>query len=348
MGMRPRHLFLACLVMLQAIASSQVVLNQIDTFQDGTTQSWGGGSSPVNVPTGGPLGAGDKYLQISATGSSLATFNNVRWTGNFPAAGVNRIEADLRNTGANPLVIRLVLFGGSGDRWSSNTSFSLPTGGAWTHVAYNLDASNFTHTIGGGTFAATVTVMDRIMFRHEPTITSGGTAVTGQLGIDNVAGYAQVTTFSPSAFSIISGFPGSGGVSDLGASDNSYLFVRQNAIRSRQDPAVQIEASSTAPPGSFSSLQFTLESSTTASPASSVTQKIELFSYSTNGWVLVDSRACSATDATATITLNSGVDQFVDPATHAIKARLSYFDPGTLLTRSWGVNFDFIQWVLTR
>ena len=51
-----------------------------DTFEDGSTQGWvanllGMGSHPAppaNVADGGPLGAGDNYLQITALGGGGA------------------------------------------------------------------------------------------------------------------------------------------------------------------------------------------------------------------------------------------------------------------------------------
>lgn len=346
-GMRP--LCFALLgVMLATTGSAQVALNQTDTFQDGTTMSWGGGSSPSNVPTGGPLGTGDKYLQISSTSSSLATFNITRWHGDYLAAGVDRIEADLHNTGPNPLTIRLVLFGTSGDRWSSNTSFSLPVGSAWTHVTFDLVASNFTRTVGTGTFAADMASMDRIMFRHEPTITTGGTPVTGQLGIDNVAGYARVSALSANAINLVIGGPTTGGIPELLSSDNTYFLINPSFTHVRTDPDIRCEFSTVAPPGSFSSVQLTLESSTSALPATAINQKVELFSYPNNAWVSVDSRQATATDATINITLPSNVNQFVDQSTGQMKARVNYKITGNLLSTSWSVKLDYLRWVLNR
>lgn len=174
--------------------AAQVQLDRVDDFQDGTTLAWSGGSFPTNVANGGPAGAGDRYLQISASNWKLATFNIFRWGGNYNTAGVQRIEADLRNTGPNPLVVRLVLFGTDGSRWSSNAALSLAPGTGWTHLVVQLQAANFTQTVGIGTFANTLGAMDRVMFRHEPVISSGGTIVTGTLGIDNVVGRTNSTT----------------------------------------------------------------------------------------------------------------------------------------------------------
>jgi hypothetical protein len=336
------------LAALSGLCAGQVVLNQVDTFQDGTTMSWAGGSSPTHVPSGGPAGSGDGYLQISSTNFHLATFNLVRWSGNYLAAGVDRIEADLRNTGPNPLAIRLVLFASSTDRWSSNAVANLPPNSAWTRVSFDLVESNFTHTLGTSTFPGMMSGMERIMLRHEPVPSANGPFVTGTLGIDNVSGFALANSLPAEAFAVIIGLPGSGGLSDLQSSDDSRLFVRQDPFRSRQDPAVRVEFSATAPPGSFGELEFVLEASTNAVPASSVSQRIELWNFTTSQWDLVDSRPASATDQTAVISITSGVANYIHSGNRALRARASYFDPGTLLTRSWSVGFDLSKWTLTR
>lgn len=346
--MRVRHFVCIASSLLSCVAFGQITLNQVDTFQTGTTLNWAGGSNPIHIASGGPAGAGDGYLQISSTSFHLATYNLVQWAGDYAAAGVSRVELDMRNTGSNPLVVRLVLFGANGDRWSSNSSVSLPAGSSWTHVAFNLQAANFTQTLGFGTFNDTITNVGRLMFRHEPTISSGGSAVTGQLGLDNITALASTATLFPSSFTIIQGVHLSGGNGELGSSNNAYLVIRQNPFRSRQDPAVQLVTSTTAPTGSFSSLQFTLEALTTAAPPELVTQRIELFDYSTNAWVLVDSRPASGTDQTVNVNVTSNVMNFIHSSTRQMQARMSYMDPGTLVTRSWTVNFDMVRWVLTR
>src|SRR5688572_16184035 len=64
----------------------------IDTFEDGTTQGWFvPGPHPVppaNIASGGPNGAGDNYLQVTAlggdgAGSRLSVQNISQWTGSF-------------------------------------------------------------------------------------------------------------------------------------------------------------------------------------------------------------------------------------------------------------------------
>src|SRR5580704_1363575 len=86
---------------------SGITLGQIDTFQDASTDGWTDGSAGDNlaiVTTGGPAGFNDYFLQVSSGGSfpsRLITFNDSQWLGNYVAAGVTRVEMDLKNFGPN-------------------------------------------------------------------------------------------------------------------------------------------------------------------------------------------------------------------------------------------------------
>lgn len=344
--MRFRCLLASLLLAVTAIASA-VTLNQVDTFQDGTTSSWLGGASPTNISTGGPMGAGDRYLQISSSNSHLATFNSAQWSGNYTASGVNRIEADLKNTGPNPLVVRLVLFSGNGDRWSSISSISLAPSSNWTHVAFTLQASNFQRTVGSGSFSDVMNTLDRLMFRHEPTISANGVTVTGQLGIDNVTALAATTTSLTELYTINTGIFGSGVLAGLNESDNSYLYIRQNPARSRLDPAVSVTFEATAASGAFASLRLQVETNTDGLPAADITQITELYNFQTGQWNIVDSRPASSTDQLVELTsVTPGA--YVDSTTRKMRARVRFMDPGTLLTKNWGVSFDLVRWILTR
>src|SRR5688500_16552807 len=86
---------LACSLLLTSTASA-VTFGQLDNFQSGTTAGWDHGSRsdnpPTDIPTGGPAGAGDRFLrnvsQGSGAGSRQVMFNQAQWTGNYSAAGV--------------------------------------------------------------------------------------------------------------------------------------------------------------------------------------------------------------------------------------------------------------------
>ena len=176
-----------------AAPATAIVLGQLDDFQSGTLLSWQGGSgsgspAPVNLPNGGPEGIGDRYLQIGAVNSHLGTNNTTQWTGNYNAAMVAKIRFMLNNTGANPLQLRLSIFGPGGTFTTTNEVVLAPAIG-WVVVDFGLDAGSLTQTGGVGTLGQTLANVNTVLLRHDPDPISGmgsGNPVTGQLGIDNI------------------------------------------------------------------------------------------------------------------------------------------------------------------
>ena len=181
-----------CAVVAIALAAAApaaaITRGQTDDFQSGTPLSWGGGASPTNIATGGPAGAGDRFLQISSNNSNLGTNNVVQWTGDYIAAGVVRLNFQLNNTGPNPLELRIALFG-PGGRFTSTNETVIPPSSGWVSVDFNLDNASLTQTQGFGTLAETMAAVDTVLIRHDPDpISPSGeqNPVTGQLGIDNI------------------------------------------------------------------------------------------------------------------------------------------------------------------
>lgn len=183
-----------------APSRGQVILSQIDTFQDGSTMAWGtNGSQPVNIPTGGPAGANDRYLQVSSGSFGgnvrLLIFNQAQWVGNYVSAGVGRVDMDLNNFTNNPLTIRFGLrsgTGGSGTPGYVSEGFPLPANSGWTHVTFLLDADHMTPINSPTPFATFMTnVLDARLF-SAVTPNLIGDVVDGQFGVDNIRSLASV------------------------------------------------------------------------------------------------------------------------------------------------------------
>ena len=173
-----------------------------DTFQDGTTDGWFAGGGPVGqvppippqvVPTGGPAGAGDEFLQITSNGvlntpgSRLVVLNAAQWAGNYLAAGITTIEMDLRNLGNTALTIRLLfedpIPGPPANEGVTTFGAVLPVGGGWTHVAFAINPVNLTMVFGNANTLLSNTTVLRII--DSPTPTEAIT-IAGQLGVDNI------------------------------------------------------------------------------------------------------------------------------------------------------------------
>jgi hypothetical protein len=173
---------------IRAVPAAVIALGQLDDFQDGTLETWAGSSSPTNIPTGGPDGATDRYLQINASDGYLGTHNAVQWTGNYLVAEVGKIGVHLNNTGINPLALRLVV-SGAGGSFATTDETVLPPASGWVAVDFSLDSAALTQTAGGGTLADTLANVSTLRFRHDPDPISPPSEidpVTGTLGIDNI------------------------------------------------------------------------------------------------------------------------------------------------------------------
>jgi len=176
-------------------------INQIDTFQSGTTQGWfagggpGGGNPPTPphvVATGGPLGAGDQYLVITAdsptgAGSHLVALNQAQWAGNYVTSGISSIAMDLKNLGATDLTIRLLfedpMMGPPADEAVTTFGAFLPAGGNWTHVNFSILPSSLTPLLGDVNALLSHTTVMRIIDSPTPDEPVG---IIGALGVDNI------------------------------------------------------------------------------------------------------------------------------------------------------------------
>ncbi len=166
--------------------------NQVDTFQDSTTQAWGSGAPNPNTPTvvlnDGPSGTNDIYLMATSSGntgagSKLVIFNNSQWTGDYISAGVNAISMYVNNFGSTDLSLRIALRGSGGDFWSKDP-VSVNAGSGWQIAVFEIDSM---HLAGSGTsVSATLRNVNEIRILHSATGDYKGDAVTASLGIDNI------------------------------------------------------------------------------------------------------------------------------------------------------------------
>jgi len=188
----------------QQSTSAAISAGLVSDFEDGTTQNWSGGSSPVNITTGGSTGAGDNFLQIG-DGGNMATFNTIL-SGAIDSA-VTGFQVDLMRPSSDvgALDIRLVLFGpGTGNRWTSTTAEVVPNDDVWRTYTFPLLESDLTQVQGADTYANLSSTVNRVMFRHDPdTPSANGGIVSGTLGIDNVTAVPEPQSV---LFLLLSGF----------------------------------------------------------------------------------------------------------------------------------------------
>jgi len=180
-----------------------VTLGQVDNFEDGTTQNWvinllNMGSPPPeafpkNVPTGGPSGLNDNYLQLTSTGSDgpggrlVGVQYQNQWAGNFLAAGISGISMNVNNLGGTDLYLRLLIADPMDappeNEAISTTAVFLPVGSGWRSVLFPIAPGFLTADVGTVTAALTNATEFRI-FSAEAL--GPPSRIAGSLGVDNI------------------------------------------------------------------------------------------------------------------------------------------------------------------
>jgi hypothetical protein len=193
-------------------AARAVSLGQQDTFQDGTTQGWHvPGPSPVppaNSPSGGPAGAGDAFLVLTALGNPaaggrLSVLNSSQWSGDYLGAGVSKLVMAVNNFGPDDLFLRLLFedFAGAGPPVNlalSAQAVFVPAGSGWRTVTFPIAPADL--VAGGiGTVLGALASVDTLRLFHNPEDTFPGPElgippVAATLGVDDVAAIPEPTT----------------------------------------------------------------------------------------------------------------------------------------------------------
>lgn len=179
--------------------ASPIVVGQIDTFQDVTTDGWFAGGGPFGqvppvppsvVVTGGPTGANDAFLRVTSSGgqgagSRLVAMNASQWAGDY--SGVSALEMDLINLGSTDLTIRLLLedplLAPPANIAVTNGAF-LPVGSGWTHVVLSLAPGDLTAILGNPAALVANTTLLRIIHSLGA---DAADPIAAALGVDNIS-----------------------------------------------------------------------------------------------------------------------------------------------------------------
>ena len=148
----------------------------------------------MNIPTGGPGGAGDRFLQVTSIGgggpgSRLTAFNRDQWLGNYITAGVNGIDMDLLNTGTVTLSIRIAFkqdtsFGAPG---YLSAAFLLPPDSAWHHALFSISPGSMIAVGSPEPFNTFFTHPAELRLINEVGADNlNGDPIAAQLGVDNI------------------------------------------------------------------------------------------------------------------------------------------------------------------
>lgn len=177
----------------------------VQDFEGGTTQGWTAGGGPTGavpfvvpaVVPGGPDGPADHFLRIvseagaGSRGNSLMAINRDAWDGDYLAAGLTSVTADLRNFGVTDLYVRLLVVDVDNNRFASTGAVFLPAGSDWRAGAFSLAPGDLLAGLGAvDDLLQSVTEL-RIWGTSDPnSVFRPGdnrlNAVSGVLGVDNL------------------------------------------------------------------------------------------------------------------------------------------------------------------
>jgi hypothetical protein len=173
--------------------ASAITVGMVDTFSSGGDLGWAG-SVVTSLANIGPGGAGDHAAQVTAGGGGRIVVysqaipapddgpDDLRWTGNFTAAGIKKISLDVRHVNATPLVLRIGIgangflqsggANGSGDTYVTNYGLSVPGDAQWHTLEFPVEAADFqastANTNPAPNVAAALTDVTHFRFIHNP------------------------------------------------------------------------------------------------------------------------------------------------------------------------------------
>jgi hypothetical protein len=189
---------LAFLTLLPRIGGT-ISANQLEDFQDGTSQ-WSVNNGSTLVPVAGdagPAGNGDDALYMSTTAmgvSRLLVMNVIEWNGNWTAAGITQISLGVRNPNAFDLSMRLGIVGtgGQGSGGSGDThvtdAITVAADNAWHELSFDVSAADFT-PIGSYDPTAALAAVTHFRVIHSPDVSFIGAdvfAMQGAFYLDNI------------------------------------------------------------------------------------------------------------------------------------------------------------------
>ncbi|MEY8848807.1 T9SS type A sorting domain-containing protein [Psychroserpens sp. XS_ASV72] len=183
--------------------AQNIAAGQTSDFSSGV-QGWihqiSNANDPVQVPTGGPAGAGDAFLRVTnsvMTGSAgskhLCINMDAEWTGNYTAAGIVAITCDVQNPGTETLHLRVAL-NKSFPNWAASANpIVVPPGTTWTSITFPLNSSDLVISQGGATIADILADVDQIRI-----VSNDGTSPTdpihkGQGGVARISELDNIT-----------------------------------------------------------------------------------------------------------------------------------------------------------
>lgn len=328
---------------------AQVQLGQIDDFNSGHVHNWIGApdpNGPFPVANAGPNGSGDGACRVRATGSfgpggHWAMYNTFQWNGNWIAAGVTVVSADVRIFSGSALDLRLVFFGQDGSRFTNTNEVmvTIPSNNQFHRAYFFVKPQYLVNVLGEETYEQVLGNASSMMFRHDPgEPDSRGSEVVSSAYIDNIKASDHVPV-APISVSVLQGEEFNGNLQSLILSDDDRFEIFNDATTL----AGEILLTGFAPLAAPSSLRFDAET-VVARPG--LAQTISFQNFLTSAIQVVGGSTASTSDVLSQVVITSNPARFIQSTTKRMEAYLSWApindeDPSQ---DGWLQSTDWIQW----
>ncbi|WP_461597659.1 T9SS type A sorting domain-containing protein, partial [Winogradskyella sp.] len=125
----------------------------------------------------------------SGPDSKLVTFNNAQWLGDYIDAGVTYISMDVRNSGTNPIQLRLAFEDDNwtnDPKWSSTNAIAVLPGTGWQTIVFPIDENSLTRLGHNNSYSGTFDSITEIRILHNDAPSWEADAIEAILDIDNI------------------------------------------------------------------------------------------------------------------------------------------------------------------
>jgi hypothetical protein len=153
----------------------------------------------------------------------------------------------------------------------------------------------------------------------------------------------QTTAVAPTSFTLFRGNLVSGGLAQLANEDNDPLVATLGLVLNQTEAPIQLIVEATSPTASPTSFRFKTVSRVNTG---GLQQTIELFSFQTQSYEVLDTRGATTAYQTVTVDAAGNLARFVDPGNLQLRAKVSLRQSGPVSIYPWTASFDQTQWTI--
>jgi len=149
----------------------------------------------------------------------------------------------------------------------------------------------------------------------------------------------------PTSVTRVRGMANGGNVGSFHFVDQNYYKVNKGITVNSSEAPIQIVAEGFSPSASLTSLALDI---VTQVNTPGLQQRVELFNFATNQYVLIDQRAAPTTDTRYTIGAPGAPNDYVDvPNGNVVRMKISFKQIGPTAFSNWGCRIDLGNWLAT-